>query len=128
MLTVKGYNGAPCDIWSCGVILFVLMAGYSPFDEENLIELYRRVSLIFLVKKPMHGGELTGSKSWSSSSINKDNILFASGKPQGTWMKEVSSGLSSQHTSQSSLAVTRKKRVQSQVNFHFSTYFYIFLV
>ncbi|KAI3720996.1 hypothetical protein L2E82_31997 [Cichorium intybus] len=43
VFTVKGYNGAPCDIWSCGVILFVLMAGYSPFDEENIIELYRRV-------------------------------------------------------------------------------------
>ncbi|KAI3790874.1 hypothetical protein L2E82_04268 [Cichorium intybus] len=28
VLTVKGYNGAPCEIWSCGVILFVLMAGY----------------------------------------------------------------------------------------------------
>ncbi|KAI3723168.1 hypothetical protein L2E82_34573 [Cichorium intybus] len=49
VLTVKGYNGAPCDIWSCRVILFVLMAGYSPFDEENLIELYRRMDSLLVL-------------------------------------------------------------------------------
>ncbi|KAL4578135.1 hypothetical protein LXL04_014254 [Taraxacum kok-saghyz] len=84
--------------------------------ERHRINLYRARDR-YLVKMPVHGGELTGSKTWSSSSINKDTILFPSGKPQGsTQMKEASSGLSSQHTNQSSLAVTRKKRVQSQFN------------
>ncbi|PPD75485.1 hypothetical protein GOBAR_DD27594 [Gossypium barbadense] len=31
------------NIWSCGVILFVLMAGYLPFDEPNLITLYNKI-------------------------------------------------------------------------------------
>ncbi|CAM6074502.1 unnamed protein product [Sphagnum tenellum] len=39
----KGYHGATADLWSCGVILFVLMAGYLPFDEPNLLNLYRKI-------------------------------------------------------------------------------------
>ncbi|KAJ6823206.1 CBL-interacting protein kinase 2-like [Iris pallida] len=39
----KGYDGAKADIWSCGVILFVLMAGYLPFHDSNLMEMYRKI-------------------------------------------------------------------------------------
>ncbi|URD86533.1 CBL-interacting protein kinase [Musa troglodytarum] len=43
VLSRKGYDGAKADIWSCGVILFVLMAGYLPFHDPNLIEMYRKI-------------------------------------------------------------------------------------
>ncbi|XP_059297751.1 CBL-interacting protein kinase 2-like [Lycium ferocissimum] len=39
----KGYDGAKADIWSCGVVLFVLLAGYLPFEHENLMEMYRKI-------------------------------------------------------------------------------------
>lgn len=39
----KGYDGAKADIWSCGVILFVLFASYLPFHDSNLMELYRKI-------------------------------------------------------------------------------------
>ncbi|KAF9594580.1 hypothetical protein IFM89_033550 [Coptis chinensis] len=43
ILLKKGYDGAKVDIWSCGVILFVLNAGYLPFNDPNLMVMYRKI-------------------------------------------------------------------------------------
>ncbi|KAI3914929.1 hypothetical protein MKX01_018098 [Papaver californicum] len=39
----KGYDGAKADLWSCGVVLYVLIAGYLPFHHSNIIEMYRKI-------------------------------------------------------------------------------------
>ncbi|KAG0489445.1 hypothetical protein HPP92_006308 [Vanilla planifolia] len=44
VLDNRGYDGATADLWSCGVILFVLLAGYFPFDDNNLMNLYNKIA------------------------------------------------------------------------------------
>ncbi|EMR11473.1 hypothetical protein PNEG_00488 [Pneumocystis murina B123] len=39
----KIYHGAPSDIWSCGIILFALLTGHLPFDDENVRHLLLKV-------------------------------------------------------------------------------------
>lgn len=41
----KQYDGARSDIWSCGIVLFALLAGYLPFDHDNVKDLLQKVIL-----------------------------------------------------------------------------------
>ena len=40
---LEGYYDEKCDIWSCGVILYIMLCGYPPFDGENEEEILDKV-------------------------------------------------------------------------------------
>lgn len=38
-------TGSEADIWSMGVLLYALLCGFLPFDDENLGALYRKIQV-----------------------------------------------------------------------------------
>jgi len=43
MIAGHQYEPSMVDIWSCGVILFALVCGYLPFEDQNTAELYNKI-------------------------------------------------------------------------------------
>ena len=53
----KTYHGAPSDIWSCGIILFALLTGHLPFDDENIRNLLLKVKAGYFQMPPQLSSE-----------------------------------------------------------------------
>jgi calcium-dependent protein kinase len=42
---LKRHYDEKCDVWSCGVIMYILLVGYPPFKGKNHKEIFSKISL-----------------------------------------------------------------------------------
>jgi serine/threonine protein kinase len=49
VISGKLYAGPEIDIWSCGVILYVMLCGQLPFDDDHVPTLFKKINSIILI-------------------------------------------------------------------------------
>lgn len=49
VISGKLYAGPEVDVWSCGVILYALLCGTLPFDDENIPNLFKKIKVLFFL-------------------------------------------------------------------------------
>ncbi|CAG9320051.1 unnamed protein product [Blepharisma stoltei] len=62
----KNYN-EKCDLWSCGVVLFIILIGYPPFNARDINELFRRIR---------KGKFKTNTEEWRSISTEAQDLIL----------------------------------------------------
>jgi serine/threonine protein kinase len=58
VLENRGYDGRQADVWSVGIILFVLVAGYLPFEEDTMPGLFDKIKRAEFVMPECSDGSL----------------------------------------------------------------------
>ncbi|KAL8038580.1 hypothetical protein ABFS82_11G121600 [Erythranthe guttata] len=57
VISGKLYAGPEVDVWSCGVILYALLCGTLPFDDENIPNLFKKIKGgIYTLPSHLSGG------------------------------------------------------------------------
>jgi serine/threonine protein kinase len=55
----KPYDGTCRDVWSCGIILYILLSGKYPFNDDDMYVLFRKIRLTEFVIPDTFGPNLT---------------------------------------------------------------------
>ena len=45
LIAGKQYLGSEADLWSMGVLLYALLCGFLPFDDDNIAFLYKKIQV-----------------------------------------------------------------------------------
>ncbi|PPD91795.1 hypothetical protein GOBAR_DD11261 [Gossypium barbadense] len=102
----KGYNGSKADAWSCGVILFVLLAGYLPFD-GNLMTMYKKIQRREF-QFPSWISKQAKAIIWQLLDPNPDTRMSIAKLMETSWFKRTSKAFPSSNSQQESLLHDRK--------------------
>ena len=43
MIAGNRYHGLKSDLWSCGVVLYAMLCGYLPFEDQKTSNLYKKI-------------------------------------------------------------------------------------
>ncbi|XWS39248.1 hypothetical protein CRYUN_Cryun18bG0034500 [Craigia yunnanensis] len=103
----KGYDGSKADAWSCGVILFVLLAGYLPFDDGNLVAMYKKIHRREF-QFPSWISKQAKAIIWQLSDPNPDTRMSIAKLMETSWFKRTLTTFTSTNNQQESLLYDKK--------------------
>ena len=92
MLEGKLYKGGKVDIWSAGVVLFAMICGYLPFDDEDNSELYKKI-INGKYSIPSHVSRQGRDLLYGLLNTNPRKRINISQIKKHSWIKLYSSGL-----------------------------------
>ncbi|KAL5149994.1 SNF1-related protein kinase catalytic subunit alpha KIN10 [Glycine soja] len=80
VISGKLYAGPEVDVWSCGVILYALLCGTLPFDDENIPNLFKKIKkipdLMGWVQVPKDRLLVIGTLERKSISLDKEGGIY----------------------------------------------------
>ena len=92
MLEGKLYKGGKVDIWSAGVVLFAMLCGYLPFEDEDKNELYKKI-INGKYSIPSHVSKQGRDLIYGLLNTNPRKRINISQIKKHSWIKLYSSGL-----------------------------------